>query len=220
MVLEDEHELKILGVNRDILEARVIGLGSRKIFDGQVDSHFFDYPIGKTLESDGRILRVRTLVGLEWVRDGEALVSRESITTELATKKRRQVGGTDPKKTYEEKWVYGANYVEPLRDAYLLLGMVRKDIETKARTSYEVESPYVRYEFDTVLGSTRFLSWNSVKVPTYLEVEARDDEIDREAVRNLGFDPDKFPVVNWSTEKVIKYYVREAGFDPNKIFDV
>ena len=54
-----EIEVKILGIDRRKVEQTLTGLGAEKVFDGEIQTFFFDF-------KDGRIIKAKDVLRLRW----------------------------------------------------------------------------------------------------------------------------------------------------------
>jgi predicted adenylyl cyclase CyaB len=156
-----EIEVKIIGIDRERVEASLSSLGASKIFEGDVETVFFDLP-DKSLTAGKSLLRLRrigdetTLTLKKFVQNGVAKVSDE----------------------YE----VNVSKVEPMRlilESLGLLPILRMD---KHRVSYALKSG-VRVDLDKYTGAFSH-------IPALIEIEGEDVETIRSHVKLLGFKPE------------------------------
>ncbi len=171
-----EIEAKILEVDPRNLEARLAALGARKVFEGDVESFFFDFQDHR-LRRKGHTLRLRRM------GDTVRLTLKGVIRKEGAAKLREE---------YEVK-------LDDLEAGKLLLqGLGLEEIGNsgKRRSSFCLERPgasTVSFEIDTLPG-----------VPPFLEIEAENLEIIKEMARKLEFR--EIDLRPWTETQVKLYY--------------
>jgi adenylate cyclase, class 2 len=153
----NEIEVKILEINQDDVISKLEKLGAEKIFDGWVESRFFDYP-DNSLRAENKLLRIRS------TSEGVVLGYKEKISQEKA-------------KIMDEREVVVGSY-EEIKSVLNALGFEETIYDKKYRTSYKINN--VRFEIDT-------LENQKVKIPTFLEIEAESIDILYEYIAKLGF---------------------------------
>jgi predicted adenylyl cyclase CyaB len=153
----EEIEVKILNIDGPLVEAKLKTLGAKMIFEGLVDTHFFDFE-NKKLGKKGVLARVRMM------GDKTYFTVKKRISDELA-------------KIREEFECEISDFNE-LISAFSLLGLNETYSFKKKRISYVLEG--VHFELDKFLGSYAF-------VPEFLEIEARDIETIYKFAIALGF---------------------------------
>ncbi len=137
-----EVEVKILGVRCDDLEPKLLLLGAKKIFDGEIHALFFDDKTS-SISKNNCVLRLRN----------------EGEKTFLTYK--RKISLTDAKVMDETQvQVSGFEYTKKI---LLSLGFKESGTMRKKRVSYTVCG--VRFEFDKYLDDYSF-------IPEFLEIEA------------------------------------------------
>jgi len=152
-----EVEVKILDVDSEELQKKLVELGAEKTFEGIVRAEFYDFE-GKTLKADGRRLRLRTL------GDKPVLTYKKNIKEEKA-------------KVREEYEVEVSN-LEDMKKILVGVGMnVIRETE-KTRISYKLDD--VIFEIDTYHGRLE-------NIPTFLEIENEHIERIHELAGKLGF---------------------------------
>lgn len=152
-----EIEIKILDINRKKVVKKLISLGAQKIFDGEINTSFFDFP-DKTIRSDKKTVRLRK------IGDKVFLAFKNPISHDTVKIKREyeiEVSSFDKTKKILES-----------------LGLSEWLNTKKHRISYALND--VRFEFDKYHDQYEF-------VPEFLEIEAKDIETIYKYVDLLGF---------------------------------
>jgi adenylate cyclase, class 2 len=152
-----EIEVKILEVNRSKLELTLAGLGAKKIFDGEIETLFFDFQEG-TIIKQKDVLRLR--------KDPEKV--------ELTYK---QVHVTQTAKIAEEYSVEVSS-LETMQKILENLGLSVIERMQKHRVSYIFEGG--RFDFDCYLGDYGY-------IPEFLEIEAESTDLIHKYAELLGF---------------------------------
>ena len=152
-----EIEIKILEINRKEIEKKLIALGAKKIFNGEIDALFFDFK-DKSLRKIGNTLRLR--------KEGNKTI----LTFKKPIEKKRA-------KIKEELEIEVSGF-DTMKIILESLGFCVWKRMKKHRTSYELKR--VHFEFDTYKEKYKF-------IPEFLEIEAKDIETIYGFVRLLGF---------------------------------
>ncbi len=155
-----EVEVKILEINRKEIEEKLINLGAKKIFDGDIHDFRLDNA-QKQIRSCGQLLRIRT----------------EGKKTLLTFKEKS--GENTVLSTHELEVV--VSDFDTIKELLSNLGFTAFASLKKHRTSYEHNG--LHYEFDRYIEEHAF-------VPEYLEIEGHDTEEVFAAARTLGFSQD------------------------------
>lgn len=153
----EEIEVKILNIDRQNVEEKLKSLGAKKVFEGVVDTHFFDFE-NKKLGKKGVLARVRKM------GDKVYFTVKKKISDDLA-------------KIREEYECEVSDFDEIIK-GFRVLGLIETYSFRKMRISYVLEG--VHFEFD------KFLSIYSF-VPEFLEIEAKDIETIYKYALTLGF---------------------------------
>jgi adenylate cyclase class 2 len=156
-----EVEVKIIGINREDVEAKLRSLEATKIFDGEEETVFFDF-LGNP------ITRAKNLLRLRKTRDKTTLTFKRYLQSESA-------------KVRDEYEVIVLGF-EPMRLILESLGLSAIQRMEKHRTSYVLKSG-VRVDLDKYTGEFSH-------IPTLLEIEAEDVTAVRAHVKLLGFQPE------------------------------
>jgi predicted adenylyl cyclase CyaB len=146
-----EIEAKILEIDRKKIEKTLTDLGAEKIFDGDINTIFFDF-------EDGRIVKAKDVLRLR----------KEEDKVELTYKK---VRFTQSAKTAEEYSVDVSN-LETVKIILENLGLSVRDNMEKHRVSYVID--HVRFDIDRYSGSYAY-------IPEFMEIEADPDSIQKYA---------------------------------------
>jgi len=129
-----ETEAKILGIDRKVVEAALLGLGARKTFDGEMDARLFDRP-DRSIWSSGRLLRLR----------------KRGDRAELTFKK--MLGKRGVKRAVEIETA--VSDFGRTRKILLALGFVEAGRRRKLRTSYRLGG--AEFEIDVLPGIPPYL---------------------------------------------------------------
>ena len=152
-----EIEIKILAIDRSAVEKRLLSLGAKKVFDGEMHALYFDFP-DKSIKSNGCTLRLR--------REGKKSVFTVKKNFESPEAKIR-----------EEHEIKVADFNEA---KYLMetLGLNAWLEVKKHRTSYEFKG--VHFEIDAYHDAYDY-------IPQFLEIEGHDIETIYAYAELLGF---------------------------------
>ena len=153
----EEIEVKILEVNRAKIEKTLEALGAKKVFDGDIETLFFDFKEG-TIIKQKNVLRLR----------------KEGKKNELTYKK---VQFTKTAKTAQEYSVEVSD-IAAMEEILENLGLTVIDRTQKHRVSYALE--VVRFDFDQYSGNCGF-------IPEFLEIEAKNTDLIYKYAALLGF---------------------------------
>jgi predicted adenylyl cyclase CyaB len=154
-----ETEVKILEVNRLKIEQTLKDLGAKKVFDGDIETLFFDF-------KEGTIIKQKNVLRLRKMQD----------KTELTYKK---VHVTKTAKTAEEYSVEVSS-LETMKEILENLGLSIIDRTKKHRVSYTLDG--ARFDFDCYSGDYRY-------IPEFMEIEAKNTELIYKHAALLGFNP-------------------------------
>jgi adenylate cyclase, class 2 len=155
-----ELEVKILEVDRIKIEKTLVGLGAKKVFDGDMQTLLFDFP-------DGRIFNGRDVLRLRKTQD----------KTELTYKKVRVI--KDAKSA--EEYSVDVSSLEVARKILEYLGLLVVDRVQKHRVSYELDQ--ARFDIDRYNGAY-------IHIPEFLEIEAESVDSIHMYAGLLGFKPE------------------------------
>ncbi len=166
-----EIEAKILEINSSLIIKKLLALGAKMSFDGQIAATGFDF-------ADQSLSKNETLIRLRIKGDQVELTYKKLLSTEKA-------------KVSEELEVTVSNF-DTMKKILLGLGLRPKyQASTKHRTSYLLDG--VHFEFDTY-----------PDLPTFLEIEAPDEQTLQQYAAKLGFSP--ADLKSWGTQAVFNYY--------------
>jgi len=155
-----EIEVKILEVDKKALSKKLVSLGAKKVFDGELLSLFFDYGDNR-LKDSGNTLRVR--------KEGkESFLYLKSFISDSDVKTR-------------EELCVKVDDVSAAESILSRLGLKPDGKLLKHRISYSLGE--VKIEFDKFLEEYAF-------VPEFLEIEGPDSEAIFEAAKKLGYAKD------------------------------
>jgi predicted adenylyl cyclase CyaB len=154
----EEIEVKILEINRTALEKILFSLGAKKVFDGNIQTFFFD-------SKEGTIIKQKDVLRLR----------KEHDMTELTYKK---VHVTQTAKTAEEYTVEVSNF-ETMKTILENLGLFVIDSMQKNRVSYTLEG--ARFDFDQYHGDHWY-------IPEFMEIEAKSIDLIYKYAELLGFE--------------------------------
>ena len=129
-----EIEVKILEVDQEALTKRLLGLGARLVFDGEIRGSFFDFN-DKRLRSKGCLLRLRE------TNDGAKLAFKDAgVNTDVKSRDEFELKLDSP---------------EMMRAILSGLGLESTVDTKKHRTSYKLDG--ASFEFDTYGGIPTYL---------------------------------------------------------------
>lgn len=152
-----EIEVKILEIDRESVEKKLIALGARKTFDDKIHAIYYDLR-DNSLKETGKTLRLR--------KEGERTILALKLHIENALAKERTEHEVEVCRFEEMKTVIeGLGYTPWLE-------------MQKQRTSYEIQGTHV--ELDRYYGQHDF-------IPEFLEIEGRDIETIYRCAEALGF---------------------------------
>ncbi len=152
-----EIEAKILEIDRKKMEHKIIELGASKIFDGNIQTLFFDF-------KDGTIIKAKDVLRLR----------KEQDKIELTYKK---VRFTQTAKTADEYSVE-VSELETMRKILENLGLSIFECMEKHRVSYRLDK--VRFDIDRYFGSYAY-------IPEFMEIEAENVGLIHKYAAILGF---------------------------------
>lgn len=152
-----EIEVKILEINRESVEKKLIALGAKKIFDDEIHAIYYDLP-DNSLKKTGKALRLR--------REGKRTILTLKLHVENTLAKERT-----------EHEVEACSF-ENMKTVIEGLGYAPWLEMQKHRTSYEFDSTHV--ELDRYSGHHDF-------IPEFLEIEGTNIETICCCAEILGF---------------------------------
>jgi len=155
-----EIEVKILKINRALVEKKLIALGAIKTFDNEIHAIYYDLP-DNSLKNAGKALRLR--------KEGEKAVLTLKLQEENALAKERIEHESEVCR------------FEDMRTVIEGLGYAPWLEMKKHRTSYELDGTHV--ELDHYHGQHDY-------IPEFLEIEGRDVETIYRCAEALGFGRD------------------------------
>lgn len=153
----NEIEVKILEQNHKDFEPKLLELGAKKIFEGELHAIFYDYE-DSSIRNSNEVFRIR----------------KEGDKTFITHKK---VISRDPVKQMDETEIEVSNFNEGKK---LIEALKLKEYGNmkKRRVSYKLNN--VKFEFDTYLDKFDF-------IPEFLEIEAETIEDIYKHAEMLGF---------------------------------
>jgi predicted adenylyl cyclase CyaB len=154
-----EVEVKILEVKRKNIEETLGRLGAKKVFDGDIQTLFFDF-------KDGKIIKAKDVLRLR----------KEENKIELTYKKVR----FDKAAKNAEEYSVEVSDLDVTQKILLNLGLCIIDDMLKHRVSYKLDS--ARFDMDIYLGKYDF-------IPEFLEIEAENVEDIYKYADLLGYKP-------------------------------
>ena len=152
-----EIEAKILEIDRKKIEETLSTLGAKKIFDGEIETIFFDF-------KDGSIIKAKNVLRLR----------KEQNQIELTFKK---VHVTQTAKVAEEFSVKISN-VESMKIILKNLGLFIIENMQKHRISFKLDQS--RFDIDSYSGDYKY-------IPEFLEIEAENTSSLHKYAALLGF---------------------------------
>jgi len=155
-----EVEVKIIEIDRKIVEAKLMSLGASRIFEGDQETVFLDFP-------SSPITGAKNLLRLRKIGSNTVLTFKKFVKDETA-------------KVREEYEVTVSDF-ESMLLILELLGLHPIQRMEKHRTSYLLESG-VRVDLDMYTGEFSY-------IPDLMEIEAGDIVKIHSCARLLGFQP-------------------------------
>jgi len=152
-----ELEVKILEVNRKKIEETLTGLGAKRVFDGEIQTMFFDF-------KDASIVKAKNVLRLR----------KEQDETELTYKK---VHITETAKLAEEYSVEVSN-LETMKKILENIGLSITESMKKHRVSYTID--HTRFDIDCYGGDYGY-------IPEFMEIEAESTDLIHKYAAILGF---------------------------------
>jgi len=152
-----EIEAKILEINRTEVEKKLVSLGGKKVFEGIIDAHSYDYP-DRTIMKSKSSFRIRK-------ENQRVVITFKKFISNKGVKKRNEF----------EVEVSDFEIAKKIIEA---LGLKEWKHIRKKRTSYRLEG--TRFEMDKYIGKLSF-------VPEFLEIEAKDAKTIYKQAAVLGF---------------------------------
>ena len=152
-----ELEVKILEVNRDRVEEILANVGAKRVFDGEVETMFFDFKNGAIAEAKN-LLRLR----------------KEKHKTELTYK--RVLGNQEVKAA--EEYTVEVSDLERMKKILEYLGLYVVEKTQKHRVSYSLDR--LHFDIDKYKGEHAY-------IPEFLEIEAESVDLINKYANILGF---------------------------------
>jgi predicted adenylyl cyclase CyaB len=152
-----ELEVKILEVNRGRIEEILANLGARRVFDGEIETFFFDF-------KDGAIAKARNVLRLR----------KEGHKVQLTCK---TVLGNQEVKVSEEYTVEVSDF-ERMKKILESLDLSVVENMKKHRVSYALDR--LRIDIDLYAGDYGY-------IPEFLEIEAENIDLIHKYAEILGF---------------------------------
>jgi predicted adenylyl cyclase CyaB len=156
-----EIEIKILDIDYASIVKNLISLGAKKIFDGQVQTIFFDFP-------DHRIKKAKDLLRLRRVGNSSFITLKKYVPDKTAK----------VRKEYEIE-ISDFSVAEEILKG---LGCFPELSVKKHRESYQLNQ--VHFELDKHLDEYNYIPW-------FLEIETKDKETLSAYIHKLGFTKDQ-----------------------------
>ncbi len=152
-----EIEVKILEINEKKVEETLKSLGAKKVFDGHIQTVFFDF-------KNHRIKRLKDVLRLRKQRDKTELTfKRVSIT---------------PTAKSAEEYSVGVSDLEAMAKILENIGLVITESMQKHRVSYKLDSTL--FDIDRYFDKYKF-------IPEFLEIEAENTDIIYKYAEILGY---------------------------------
>jgi predicted adenylyl cyclase CyaB len=156
-----EVEVKILGIDRETVEATLKSLGATKTFEGDEETVFFDFP-------DNSVTRGENLIRLRKIGDKAVLTFKKFVKNDAA-------------KVRDEYEVSVSDF-DSMRLILESLGLSEFRRMEKHRISYALKSG-VKADLDKYVGAFSY-------IPDLMELEGEDVATVRSHIRLLGFQPE------------------------------
>jgi len=176
-----EVEVKIIEIDREMVEAKLSSLGASKIFEGHEETIFFDFP-GNPITIAKNLLRLRK------IEDKATLTFKRFVEAEIAN--------------VRDEYEVVVSGFEPMRLILESLGLLAIQRMKKHRISYVLRSG-VRVDLDKYAGEFSH-------IPDLMEIEGEDIPTVRSHIKLLGFEPEDckswttFDLVDYYSGKKLK----------------
>jgi len=176
-----EVEVKIIGIDRGKVEARLRSLGASKIFEGDQETVFFDFP-------DNHIINAKSLLRLRKIGEKTTLTFKKYVQNETA-------------KVRDEYELYVSGF-EPMRLILESLGLLAIQRMEKHRISYALKGG-ARVDLDKYTGEFS-------DIPDLMEIEGEDISSIYSHAKLLGFEPEDckswttFDLIDYYSGKKVK----------------
>lgn len=174
---EREIESKILEIDCPWVEEKLISIGARVSFDGELYAVYFDHD--NYLARQNKAVRLRKA---EQKNKQEVILTYKEIIVKRGIKSARE----------PEVVVTDFETMETILNG---IGLQREHESRKKRKQYTVNG--VNFAIDTYLDEHAF-------IPTFLEIEANDEETVYRNAELLGFSRED--CLSWSLADLIRYY--------------
>jgi len=152
-----EIEVKILEVNRKKIVETLTGLGAKRVFDGEIQTMFFDF-------KDASIVKAKDVLRLRKEQDKIELTYKKVHITETA-------------KLAEEYSVEVSN-METMKKILESIGLSITESMKKHRVSYTID--HTRFDIDCYVGDYEY-------IPEFMEIEAENTDLIHKYAALLGF---------------------------------
>lgn len=179
----NEIEVKILTIDRKALEKKLLSMGAKKIFDGDIEGGLYDFP-DKRLEKNREALRLR--------REGDEVVLtyKKHLTSEINE-------GSAKAKVADEIEVKVSDFDQAEAILKALNFKLFIPIKKK-RVTYTLHG--IHFAFDKYSDHLK-------NVPEFLEIEGDNVESVFEAVERLGFTRED--CVSWGLRGLALHFLGE-----------
>jgi adenylate cyclase class 2 len=156
-MLMQEIEAKILEINREKVEYGLAKMGARKVFDGEMETFFYDF-------KDGSIVKSRNVLRLR--REGtQVVLTYKNVTANREAK-------------IAEEYSVVVSDLAGIQKILEELGFVLIESMQKHRTSYDLKGAH--FDIDRYSGKYGY-------IPEFLEIEAISIESIHNYARAMGF---------------------------------
>ena len=152
-----ELEVKILEVNRKKIEEILTSLGAKKIFDGDIQTLFFDF-------KDGAIIKAKNVLRLRKEQDKIELTYKKVRITETAK--------------LAEEYTVEVSDLEAMKQILENIGLSITENMQKHRVSYVLD--HTRFDIDRYADKYEY-------IPELLEIEAENIDLIHKYAERLGF---------------------------------
>jgi len=190
----EEIEVKILGIDKDSIEQKLVSMGAEKTFDAEINAFYYDFP-DMLLKRHGAVLRLR-LEGNNPVITYKGSVGHVcGIGKELENCVKKYPSRAEGKVKVLNELETSLENFDAMRKILEGIGMVCWFKMRKRRISYALEEAH--FELDKYLGEYDFVPW-------FLEIECSDSEALFSYAEQLGFKREDCKP--WSFPEVVEYY--------------
>jgi len=190
----EEREVKILGIDKDSVEQRLVSMGAEKTFDAEIDAFYYDFP-DMLLERRGAVLRLRLESSTPVITYKSSIGSACNVSRDIEDCVKKYFSGSKGKIKVVNELETPLENFDAMRKILEGIGMVCWFKMRKRRISYALGEAH--FELDKYLEEYDFVPW-------FLEIECSNSEALFLYAEQLGFKREDCRP--WSFPEVVEYY--------------